>query len=67
MRARSLTISYATNRAAWSCIAGMKEDFPFQWQQEENVIGEAARCIFTVFAADQMLNGSQPGKNNAEP
>jgi len=70
--ARSLTIGYGLNRADWSYIPGMnvsgtalirpdfpelKDDFPFLWQQTENVIGGAVTYIFTVLAADELLNG----------
>lgn len=69
--ARSLTIGYGFNRADWSYIPGMnvsgtalirpdfpelKDNFPFLWQQAENVIGGAATYIFTVLAADELLN-----------
>jgi hypothetical protein len=68
---RSLTAAYGTNRADWSYIPGavasgtalirpdfpeLKDDFPFLWQQAENVIGGAASYIFTILAADQLLN-----------
>jgi hypothetical protein len=70
--ARSLTIGYGFNRADWSYIPGMnvsgtaliqpdfpelKDDFPFLWQQAENVIGGAASYIFLVLAVDELLNG----------
>lgn len=60
-------------RADWSYIPGqvvsgtalirpdlpeLKDNFPFLWQQAENVIGGAASYIFTVLAADQLLNGN---------
>ena len=70
--ARSLTVGYGFNRADWSYIPGMnvsgtalirpdfpelKDNFPFLWQQAENVIGGAVSYIFTVLAADELLNG----------
>ncbi len=70
--ARSITVGYGFNRADWSYIPGMnvsgtalirpdfpelKDNFPFLWQQTENVIGGAATYIFTVLAADELLNG----------
>jgi hypothetical protein len=69
--ARSITSGYGFNRADWSYIPGMvasgtalirpdfpelKDDFPFLWQQTENVIRGAATYIFTVLAADDLLN-----------
>ncbi len=69
--ARSLTIGYGINRADWSYIPGMnvsgpalirpdfpelKDNFPFLWQQAENVIGGAATYIFIVLATDELLN-----------
>ena len=72
--ARSLTIGYGMNRADWSYIPGMnvsgtalirpdfpelKDDFPFLWQQAENVIGGAATYIFAVLAADDLLKGGR--------
>ncbi|RJS94186.1 glycoside hydrolase [Candidatus Bathyarchaeota archaeon] len=68
--ARSLTIAYGFNRADWSYIPGavasgtalirpefpeLKENFPFIWQQTENVIGGAASYIFCVQAANRIL------------
>lgn len=68
--ARSLTIAYGTNRADWSYIPGgvasgpalirpdfyeLKDNFPFLWQQTENVIGGSAAYIFCVLAADKLL------------
>lgn len=70
--AKSLTVGYGMNRADWSYIPGMnvsgtalirpdfpelKDNFPFLWQQAENVIGGAVTYIFTVLAADRLLNG----------
>jgi len=70
--ARSLTMAYGINRDDWSYIPGavasgtalirpdfpeLKEDFPFLWQQAENVIGGAATYVFCVLAADELLNG----------
>jgi len=67
---RSLTITYGINRADWSCIPGavasgtnlvrpdfpeLKDNFPFLWQQAENVIGGAATYVFCVLAADDLL------------
>jgi endoglucanase len=78
--ARSLTIGYGFNRMDWSYIPGMnasgtalirpdfpelKDDFPFLWQQAENVIGGAASYVFVVLAADELLNGpalTTPGR-----
>ena len=68
--AHSLTITYGINRADWSYIPGavasgtnlvrpdfpeLKDNFPFLWQQAENVIGGAATYIFCVLAADELL------------
>ncbi len=80
--ARSLTIGYGFNRADWSYIPGMnvsgtalirpdfpelKDDFPFLWQQAENVIGGAASYIFTVLAADELLNGKSGSPGREKP
>ena len=69
--ARSLTVAYGINRADWSYIPGgvvsgtnlvrpdfpeLKDNFPFLWQQSENVIGGSAAYIFCVLAADRLLN-----------
>ena len=69
--ARSLTVAYGTNRADWSYIPGgvvsgtglirpdfpeLKDNFPFLWQQAENVIGGSATYIFCILAADKLLN-----------
>jgi len=73
--ARSLTVAYGTNRADWSYIPGgvasgtglirpdlpeLKDNFPFLWQQTENVIGGSATYIFCVLAADKLLNNTGP-------
>ncbi len=70
--AQSLTVAYGVNRADWSYIPGgaasgtnlvrpdfpeLKDPFPFLWQQAEYVIGGAATYIFSVLAADELLNG----------
>ena len=67
---RSLTIAYGFNRADWSYIPGavasgtalirpefpeLKDNFPFLWQQTENVIGGSAAYIFCVLATDKLL------------
>lgn len=45
-------------------LPDLKQDFPFLWQQAENVIGGAATYLFVVLAADQLLNGraAPPGR-----
>jgi hypothetical protein len=68
--ARSLTAAYGTNRADWSYIPGgvisgtalirpdfpeLKDNFPFLWQQSENVISGSATYIFCVLAAEKLL------------
>ncbi len=68
--ARSITAAYGTNRADWSYIPGgvvsgtaliqpdfpeLKDNFPFLWQQSENVIGGSATYIFCVLAAQKLL------------
>jgi hypothetical protein len=68
--ARSLTAAYGTNRADWSYIPGgvvsgtaliqpdfpeLKDNFPFLWQQSENVIGGSATYIFCVLATQKLL------------
>jgi len=68
--ARSLTAAYGTNRADWSYIPGgvvsgtaliqpdfpeLKDNFPFLWQQSENVIGGSATYIFCVLAAKKLF------------
>ena len=73
--ARSLTVAYGTNRADWSYVPGgvasgtglirpdfpeLKDNFPFLWQQTENVIGGSATYIFCVLAADKLLNNTDP-------
>jgi endoglucanase len=69
--AHSLMVAYGTNVNEWSHIPGggvsgpsiirpdfpeLKEPFPFLWQQSEYVIGGASTYLFTVLAADQILN-----------
>jgi len=68
--ARSLTVAYGTNRADWSYIPGgvvsgpalirpdfyeLKDNYPFLWQQAENVISGSAAYIFCVLAAEKLL------------
>ena len=68
--AHSLTSAYGTNRADWSYIPGcvvsgtalirpdfpeLKDNFPFLWQQSENVIGGSATYIFCVLATQKLL------------
>jgi hypothetical protein len=70
----SLTVAYGFNRADWSYIPGavasgtalirpdfpeLKDNFPFIWQQTENVIGGSAAYIFCVLAADKILEGKK--------
>jgi hypothetical protein len=70
--AHSVTTAFGTNRAEFSYIPGgnvsgvalirpdypeLKEDSPYFWQQSEYVMGGAATYIFTVLAADDLLNG----------
>ncbi len=70
--AHSITTAFGTNRAEFSYIPGgnvsgvalirpdypeLKEDSPYFWQQSEYVMGGAATYIFTVLAADDLLNG----------
>ena len=69
--AHSLLVAYGTNVNEWSHIPGggvsgpslirpdlpeLKEPFPFLWQQSEYVIGGAATYLFTVLAADRIMN-----------
>ncbi|MBS7649709.1 glycoside hydrolase family 9 protein, partial [Candidatus Bathyarchaeota archaeon] len=71
--ARSLTVAYGFNRADWSYIPGavasgtalirpefpeLKDNFPFIWQQSENVIGGSAAYIFCALAADKILDNT---------
>lgn len=68
----SKMVAYGSNRADYSFIAGgvvpgvlilppdfpeNKEDWPFLWGENEYVIGLAANYLFTVHAADHLLNG----------
>jgi len=70
--AHSLTCEYSYLRAHWHYIPGavvsgtalirpdfpeLKDNFPFLWQQSEDVIAGAASYIFCILAADQLLNG----------
>ncbi len=70
--AHTLTCEYGYLRAHWGYIPGavvsgtalirpdfpeLKENFPFLWQQSEDVIAGAASYIFCILAADQLLNG----------
>ena len=73
--AHSVTCEYSYLRAHWYYIPGAvvsgtalirpdfpeyKENFPFLWQQAEDVIEGGATYIFCVLAADDLLGG-QPG------
>ncbi len=68
--ARSATVTFGINRASWSYVPGgvvsgpnlvrphfveFKEDYPFLWQQSENVIPGGASYVFCVLAADALL------------
>jgi len=69
--AHSLTCEYGYLRAHWGYIPGavvsgtalirpdfpeLKENFPFLWQQSEDVIAGAASYIFCILAADRLLS-----------
>jgi endoglucanase len=69
--AKSMTVAYGINLNDWTHIPGggvsgpslirpdfpeLKEPFPFLWQQAEYVLTGAATYVFTVLAADRMLN-----------
>ena len=68
--ADSILMAYGANLADWWYIPGgvvsgtalirpdfpeLKDDYPFLWQQVENVIGGAATYIFCVLAAEVLL------------
>lgn len=69
--AKSMTVAYGINLNDWTHIPGggvsgpslirpdfpeLKEPFPFLWQQAEYVLTGAATYVFTVLAADRLLN-----------
>ncbi len=69
--AKSMTVAYGINLNDWTHIPGggvsgpslirpdfpeLKEPFPFLWQQAEYVLTGAATYVFTVLAADSLLN-----------
>ncbi|HLF32847.1 MAG TPA: glycoside hydrolase family 9 protein [Cyclobacteriaceae bacterium] len=69
--ARSLMVAYGFNMHWWSYIPGgmasgtalirpdfpeLKEPYPYLWQQTEYVMPGAATYIFSVLAADKLLN-----------
>ncbi len=69
--ARSMTVAYGLNFNDWTHIPGggisgpslirpdfpeLKEPFPYLWQQAEYVLTGATTYVFTVLAADRMLN-----------
>jgi endoglucanase len=69
--AKSMTIAYGINLNDWTHIPGggisgpslirpdfpeLKESFPYLWQQAEYVLTGATTYVFTVLAADRMLN-----------
>jgi endoglucanase len=75
--AHSLTTAYGANRADWSYIPGgvisgtavirpdfpeLKDNFPFLWQQSENVISGSAAYIFCVLAAEKLLKNKEKNK-----
>jgi hypothetical protein len=45
----------------------LKEPFPFLWQQAEYVLTGAATYVFTVLAADRLLNGTPSGGVGGAP
>jgi endoglucanase len=68
----TLTCEYGYLRAHWGYIPGavvsgtalirpdfpeLKDNFPFLWQQSEDVIAGAASYIFCILAAEELLNG----------
>jgi len=70
--AHTLTCEYGYLRAHWGYIPGavvsgtalirpdfpeLKENYPFLWQQSEDVIAGAATYIFCILAADRLLSG----------
>ncbi len=73
--AKSMTVAYGINLSDWTHIPGggvsgpslirpdfpeLKEPFPFLWQQAEYVLTGAATYVFTVLAADSLLNETKP-------
>jgi endoglucanase len=69
--AKSMTVAYGINLNDWTHIPGggvsgpslirpdfpeLKEPFPYLWQQAEYVLTGAATYVFTVLAADRLLN-----------
>jgi hypothetical protein len=69
--AHSVTTELSYLRAHWGYIPGavvsgvalirpdfpeFKEDYPYLWQQSEDVIAGAARYVFCVLAADRLLS-----------
>ena len=69
--AKSMTVAYGINLNDWTHIPGggvsgpslirpdfpeLKEPFPFLWQQAEYVLTGATTYVFTVLAADRLLN-----------
>ena len=72
----SPVIAYGFNRADWSYIPGgtfwnavnlirpdLAEDkvWPFLWQEREYITDAACMFMFTVIAADRLLEGGRPG------
>lgn len=70
--AKSMTVAYGITLNDWTHIPGggvsgpslirpdfpeLKEPFPYLWQQAEYVLTGAATYVFTVLAADRLLNG----------
>ncbi len=70
--AKSMTVAYGINLNDWTHIPGggvsgpslirpdfpeLKEPFPYLWQQAEYVLTGATTYVFTVLAADRLLNG----------
>ena len=71
-----MTVAYGINLNDWTHIPGggvsgpslirpdfpeLKEPFPFLWQQAEYVLTGAATYVFTVLAADSLLNPEEVG------
>jgi len=69
--ARSMVVAYGINLNDWTHIPGggisgpslirpdfpeLKEPFPYLWQQAEYVLTGAATYVFTVLAADRLMN-----------
>ena len=80
--AHSMTVAYGINLSDWTHIPGggisgpslirpdfpeLKEPFPFLWQQAEYVLTGAATYVFTVLAADRLLNGTPSGGGGGAP